>query len=230
MALLLLPLFVTNLISIRHNIWNEEKENWRDLAAHVVALARNTRAGDGLIIFTPPYAELPFEYYFRQYDLDLDRQGYPEDETLLHPEPKRVVNLKSLLANRPYVWLVMRNDETVDPNSRVKEWLDSNGYVRRGDFYRDNIAVLGYTRWDILADRPPKNEPPNDVTTGATLYIPILFQQIAEEPQATEYTIQTGDTLSSIARRYGTTVEALAEANGIVNPDRIRVGQVLIVP
>jgi mannosyltransferase len=228
MALLLLPLFVMNLISIRHNIWNEEKENWRDLAAHMAAIARNTRGG--LIIFNPPYAELPFDFYFRQYDLDLDTQGYPEDEILLHPEPKRVGNLTNLLANRPYVWLVMRNDEAADPNSRVKEWLDSNGYVRRGDFYRDNITVLGYTRWDILVDRPPRTEPPDKVTTGATLYIPVLFQEIVEEPQSTEYTVQAGDTLASVARRYSTTVEALANANGIVNPDRIQVGQVLIIP
>ena len=45
-----------------------------------------------------------------------------------------------------------------------------------------------------------------------------------------EYTVQAGDTLFSIARRYGTTVEALQSANGIVNPSLIRVGQVLIIP
>jgi len=41
------------------------------------------------------------------------------------------------------------------------------------------------------------------------------------------YQIRSGDTLTSIARRYNTTVEALARANHIWDPDRIRAGQVL---
>jgi LysM repeat protein len=45
-----------------------------------------------------------------------------------------------------------------------------------------------------------------------------------------EYTVQAGDTLYSIALRYGTTVEAIQSANGIVNSAYIRVGQKLIIP
>jgi LysM repeat protein len=44
-----------------------------------------------------------------------------------------------------------------------------------------------------------------------------------------EYIVQAGDTLFSIARRYGTTVEAIQRANGIVNPWYIRVGQRLVI-
>lgn len=44
------------------------------------------------------------------------------------------------------------------------------------------------------------------------------------------YTIQSGDTLTSIARRFGTSVQAIAQANGITNPDRIRAGQAIQVP
>ena len=44
------------------------------------------------------------------------------------------------------------------------------------------------------------------------------------------YTVQRGDTLYSIARRYGVTVTAIAQANGILNPAYIRVGQVLLIP
>lgn len=44
------------------------------------------------------------------------------------------------------------------------------------------------------------------------------------------YTVQRGDNLSSIARRYGRTVHELQEGNCIPNPDLIRVGQVLQVP
>jgi len=52
----------------------------------------------------------------------------------------------------------------------------------------------------------------------------------AEQSSCTYYTVRWGDTLYSIARRYGTTVTAIAQANGIANPSFIRVGQVLCIP
>lgn len=44
------------------------------------------------------------------------------------------------------------------------------------------------------------------------------------------YTVQAGDTLAAIARRFDTTVSNLAQRNSISNPNRIRIGQVLEVP
>lgn len=44
------------------------------------------------------------------------------------------------------------------------------------------------------------------------------------------YTVKSGDTLSRIAAKYGTTVAKLVEINGIKNPNLIRVGQVLRLP
>jgi nucleoid-associated protein YgaU len=38
------------------------------------------------------------------------------------------------------------------------------------------------------------------------------------------YTIKSGDTLGKIAQRYGTTVQQLAQANGISDPNKIRAG------
>jgi LysM repeat protein len=47
----------------------------------------------------------------------------------------------------------------------------------------------------------------------------------------TEYVVKKGDTLSAIAKRYGTTVDALLKANpNIKNPNLIKVGQVIIIP
>lgn len=47
---------------------------------------------------------------------------------------------------------------------------------------------------------------------------------------STKYKIRQGDTLSDIAKRNGTTVQALAKANNISNPNRIYAGQDLIIP
>jgi len=47
---------------------------------------------------------------------------------------------------------------------------------------------------------------------------------------AAEYIVQPGDTLTHIARRFGTTIDAIVEANDIANPDLIIIGQVLEIP
>lgn len=47
---------------------------------------------------------------------------------------------------------------------------------------------------------------------------------------SSSYVVKRGDTLSTIARELDTTVAALAEANGISNPNWILVGQELTIP
>jgi LysM repeat protein len=49
-------------------------------------------------------------------------------------------------------------------------------------------------------------------------------------PQQRTYVVQQGDTLGSIAQRFGTTVSALQAANGIEDPNEIIIGQVLVIP
>jgi len=52
-----------------------------------------------------------------------------------------------------------------------------------------------------------------------------------QPPPFTEYAVQQGDTLSSIAQRFGTTVDELVRINGLASQDVIiDVGQKLLVP
>lgn len=44
------------------------------------------------------------------------------------------------------------------------------------------------------------------------------------------YTVQKGDTVSAIAKRFGTTVAAIAVTSGLADPNKIKVGQVLSIP
>jgi LysM repeat protein len=48
-------------------------------------------------------------------------------------------------------------------------------------------------------------------------------------PEAQTYVVKQGDTLSLIATRFGTSVEAIVQANGLPS-DVINIGQVLIIP
>jgi LysM repeat protein len=50
-------------------------------------------------------------------------------------------------------------------------------------------------------------------------------------PAGTElYVVRSGDTLLSIARRYGITISDIVEANSLANPDALSVGQELLIP
>jgi LysM repeat protein len=79
---------------------------------------------------------------------------------------------------------------------------------------------------------------PNLIFAGQELEIPAagetpLPAPTSEPPPSGEsgrYTVQSGDTLTQIARRFGTTVSAIVQANGISNANFISVGQSLIIP
>lgn len=60
---------------------------------------------------------------------------------------------------------------------------------------------------------------PDRIYAGSTIRVP----ENGSSPRY--YTVRSGDTLSGIAARYGTTVNALAALNGISDPDRIYAGQ-----
>ena len=65
---------------------------------------------------------------------------------------------------------------------------------------------------------------PYKIRVGQTLQIPWL----SGEPR--QYRVKRGDSLSKIARQFGTTVSALARINGLRRPYRIRAGQVIRLP
>ncbi len=61
---------------------------------------------------------------------------------------------------------------------------------------------------------------------GSTVYGWVNASDIA----GATYTVKSGDTLTKIAKTYGTTVDTLVALNNIANKNLITVGQVLILP
>ncbi len=49
-------------------------------------------------------------------------------------------------------------------------------------------------------------------------------------PTPVLYTVQPGDTLLAIAAQFGVSVQSIQEANGIIDPRRLQLGRVLIIP
>jgi len=70
---------------------------------------------------------------------------------------------------------------------------------------------------------------PQPTATAVPAAIQATSQPVTQQGTVV-HTVQQGETLSSIARRYGTTWQAIAQANGIANPNQIYAGQQLKIP
>lgn len=102
------------------------------------------------------------------------------------------------------------------------------------------LAALGLALAACAPPEPPARDLPTlpavlDITPAPTLDIDATATAYASEvrPSATPaalYTVQPGDTLSDLADRFGTTVDELAAANGLTDPNALQPGQTLIIP
>lgn len=86
-------------------------------------------------------------------------------------------------------------------------------------------------------DAPVRTLVPSDVEpTPTSAATPTATPEPTATPRASpteapaSYTVQSGDTLSGIASRHGTTWQVLADLNDIDDPRRLRVGQVIKLP
>lgn len=90
--------------------------------------------------------------------------------------------------------------------------------VKKGDTLSGIAAMFGTTYQQLAAENGISN--PNLIYPGQVL-------TIGGSAQTLYYTVKSGDSLSEIAVRYGTTYQHLAQLNGISNPNKIYAGQVI---
>lgn len=69
----------------------------------------------------------------------------------------------------------------------------------------------------------------NAIRIGQRLVIPATAKRLQEAASAKTHVVRSGDTLSAIARRYGTSVSAIQRANGMTGSS-LRVGERLKLP
>jgi LysM repeat protein len=70
----------------------------------------------------------------------------------------------------------------------------------------------------------------NRMPVSVLVLLPLLFVAQPAFAQGQVHVVQQGETLSSIAARYGTTPQAIASANGLANANYIYAGQRLTIP
>jgi LysM repeat protein len=122
----------------------------------------------------------------------------------------------------------------------AREWTaETTTYVvRKGDSLSVIANRYGFSTAEIAALNAMQN--PNMIRVGQKILLPGTVDlgetkpvrtaaSVKPPPGGSVYTVKAGDTLSEIAKRYGVTVKALRDANGI-SGDRILVGQTLAIP
>ena len=94
--------------------------------------------------------------------------------------------------------------------------------VKKGDTLSEIAGKYGITYQQLASHNGIAD--PNKISVGQVLKIP------GASPSYKVHTVKSGESLSSIASKYGTTYQALAKYNNIKNPDLIRKGQKIKIP
>ena len=119
-------------------------------------------------------------------------------------------------------WLSVYDVETLDASTAAPATNVSQTHIVQYGENLSTIAVQYGTTWQELS-RINALSNPSIIYAGQTLSV-TGGQSVAKSSYCV---VEYGDTLSSIAAQFGTTVERLASANGISNPNLIYAGQVL---
>ncbi|MBI5352527.1 MAG: LysM peptidoglycan-binding domain-containing protein [Chloroflexi bacterium] len=101
--------------------------------------------------------------------------------------------------------------------------------VATGDSFETISIKYGVTVRELVTANPQL------LKSGDTLNVPVAVaipQDSGQGATATSrtYTVQSGDSLTAIAIKFGSTVAAIASANNITNINNIKVGVKLVIP
>jgi LysM repeat protein len=78
------------------------------------------------------------------------------------------------------------------------------------------------------SDQPATEAPPSSAAPGSAA--PSSGATARPATSGATYKVKSGDTLTAIAARFGTTTRELVRLNGLADPSRLRVGQILKLP
>lgn len=116
------------------------------------------------------------------------------------------------------------------PQYNYEETLNNMTYVevKKGDTLSDLASKYGVKVGAIKRVRFENVDNPNVLLPGEVLLLPKANQTDRINVMPT-HVVKSGETLTSIASDYHTSVASLAKINNLKNPDLIKVGQLLKV-
>jgi LysM repeat protein len=126
------------------------------------------------------------------------------------------------LPKADFVWIPHYGENNGQVSSTPEFYCDLHQYTSTGhiDGYAGNLDL----------DRLMNGRTVEFFTGVKTEPKPIISQPVPQPMQIPEYYIvQSGDTLSGIASKHGTTYQVIARLNNITNPDKIYPGQKIIL-
>jgi LysM repeat protein len=171
----------------------------------------------------------------------LANTGQPQISTGVTPQqpviqtksnPPTTTNPSNTVTPPPVPTTVARPVTTTNPSQR-------SGSSALETIAKVSLAVAGVAAVANIVSNATKKTPatvtePNSNANTTSTQNTVENRQpkpVSDPGTVTDYTVKAGDTLTSIARKYDTTVEALLKANPqIKNPDLIRVGEVIKIP
>ncbi len=105
-----------------------------------------------------------------------------------------------------------------------KSQVKRNYRVRRGETLSHIAAKSGVSLRELMICNGIGN--PRRLRAGQTIKIPSAYARAGRK----QHKVRRGQTLSSIAQRYGVSIQDIKSANKIKSADKLRTGQVLRIP
>jgi hypothetical protein len=141
----LLFLVMTNSLSLREYFYRFEKEQWDEAALYVAQQVEP----DDLLLFNATWVQIPFDFYFREFKLNVAKHGAPADlfeHGVLEPKmtPADLPRLQTLIRNRPRVWLIYSHDWYTDAEGLIPTALAKElTLLETKEFYGLQVRLYG---------------------------------------------------------------------------------------
>jgi LysM repeat protein len=145
-------------------------------------------------------------------------------EQLEHDNAELKAKLNSAGKPRDAVTPEQLNGAVADLNASIKAAVDSS---------RTEILQTVATQMEKLAKETNQaldSVARNEASVQAPAQAPAPRQDNSAARQGTTYTVQKGDSVGLIAKKTGARVQDIVDANRLLDPSKIQVGQVLTIP